>query len=41
MKPLCEFEDRDDAVNYYVSKNILAPIEAEKYVEENWEKTRK
>lgn len=41
MIPLCNFENKKDAMNYYTSKNILAPEEAKEFVNENWDKTRR
>ena len=40
MRPLNDFKDRDEAVEYYIIECGLAPSDARYYVDKHWEQTR-
>ena len=40
MKPLNQFTDKDEAIEYYVDNEIMAYVEAVDYVNNFWETTR-
>jgi hypothetical protein len=40
VQPLSSFTDKEEAKKHYIELRLLAPDEANDFVEENWEKTR-